>query len=213
METPDLIMVVIRQNDWATSIGLKDAYFHIPVAKRSQKYMYFVINGITYHFLALLFGLSTAPLVFTHVMSEVMVYVHQKGIRLHIFLDNRLVWLLDAQQLQEDTTFILDLCAFLGLIVNVPKLSLILSGFHVLGDLHSDGILHLSPIEGQMEATINAAASLQEYGLAHCKADDEAHKHTNVYGLPSSLGRLHPRLIQLSFRNHRNREKRELWLS
>ena len=89
------------------------------------------------------FWLSTAPLVFTRVMREVAPYAHRKGIWLHIHVDNWLLWSLDPQLLQQGTTFMLDLCVFLGLIVNVPKLSLTLeSGVHILGNLLSDGVLH-----------------------------------------------------------------------
>ena len=56
METPTSIMAAMRQNDWATLIDLKDAYFHIPVAKRSRKYLPCVVNGTVYQFQALPFG-------------------------------------------------------------------------------------------------------------------------------------------------------------
>ena len=86
--------------------------------------MNFVIDDVSYQFRALPFGLSTAPLVFTCVMSEVAAYVHLKGIRLYIYLEEWLLRSLDPQQLQLDTTFMLGLCAFLGLIVNIPKSNL-----------------------------------------------------------------------------------------
>ena len=61
METPATIMAVMRQADWATSNDLKDAYFHISVAKRSHKYLGFVVNGTAYQFKARPLSLSTAP--------------------------------------------------------------------------------------------------------------------------------------------------------
>ena len=54
-------------------------------------------------------------------MSEVAAYVHLKVIRLHIYLDDWLLWLPDPHL---DMSFMLELCAFLGLIVNVPKSNL-----------------------------------------------------------------------------------------
>ena len=56
--------------------------------------------------------------------SKVAAYTHLKSIRLHIYLDDWLLRLLDPQQLQLDTTFMLELCAFLGLTVNILKLNL-----------------------------------------------------------------------------------------
>ena len=91
METSATVMAVMRQADWATSIDLKDAYFHIPVANRSRRYLRFVVNGTAYQFKALSFGLSTAPLFFTRVMNEVAAYAHRKGGQLHIYLDDWLI--------------------------------------------------------------------------------------------------------------------------
>ena len=62
------------------------------------------------------------------------------------------------------------------------------SGFRILGDILSDSVLHLVPVNGQMEVTIDTPASLQECCFIHCKAMDEADRHTDIYGLPASLG-------------------------
>ena len=50
METSASIMAAICQNDWATLIDLRDAYSHIPMAKRSKKYLCFVVNSKVYQF-------------------------------------------------------------------------------------------------------------------------------------------------------------------
>ena len=62
-------MAAMQQNDWPTSIDLKDAYFHVLMAKRSRKYLHFVGNSKVYQFLALPFGLVMVPLIFTCVMN------------------------------------------------------------------------------------------------------------------------------------------------
>ena len=87
------------------SLDLKDAYFHIPMAKRSLKYLCFVVHGKVYQFHMLLFGLDMVPLIFTCVLNEVMAYVYRKGIWLHIYLDHWLLQLLVVQQLQQDTNW------------------------------------------------------------------------------------------------------------
>ena len=75
-------MAALRQREWTMSIDLKDAYFHIPVVKRSRKYLHFVIGDKVFQFRALPFGLSTAPLVFTRVIqhdSHLCTYLQDKG--------------------------------------------------------------------------------------------------------------------------------------
>ena len=57
----------LQVGEWVTSIDFKDAYFHIPINSQSRKYMRFHIQGQSYQFKALPFGLSTAPMEFTVV--------------------------------------------------------------------------------------------------------------------------------------------------
>ena len=71
METPETIRTSLQVGEWVTSIDFKDAYFHIPIHSQSRKYMRFHIQGQSYQFKALPFGLSTAPMEFTVVAKEV----------------------------------------------------------------------------------------------------------------------------------------------
>ena len=124
METPASIAAAMRPGDWATSIDLKDAYFHIPMARSSRKYLRFVVDGVTYQFVALPFGLSPAPMVFTRVMGVVTSYAHRRAIRLHLYLDDWLLRALLRSLLVDHTQEILRLCLDLGIVVNVPKSNL-----------------------------------------------------------------------------------------
>ena len=60
---------------------------------QSRKYMRFHIQGQSYQFKALPFGLSTAPMEITVVAKEVKLMALQRGIRIHQYLDD---WLLSA---------------------------------------------------------------------------------------------------------------------
>ena len=64
---------------------------HIPIHSQSRKYMRFHLQGRSYQFKALPFGLSTAPMEFTVVAKEVKLMALQKGIRIHQYLDDWLV--------------------------------------------------------------------------------------------------------------------------
>jgi len=121
METSTSIMAVMRPHEWTTSIDLQDAYFHIPIAPRSRKYLRFVILGRVYQFRALPFGIASAPLIFTRVMGALANYAHRHGVRVHMYLDDWLIRSLSRDSLLRDTQFLLDLCLHLGLNVNFPK--------------------------------------------------------------------------------------------
>ena len=58
METPSDVRNTIRPGDWAVSIDLKDAYFHVPIAQDARKYLQFGWRGRLYQFCVLPFGLS-----------------------------------------------------------------------------------------------------------------------------------------------------------
>ena len=97
METPETIRTSLQQGEWVTSVDFKDAYFHIPIQEQSRKYLRFHIQGRTYQFKALPFGLSTAPMDFTVVAKEVKLMASHKGIRIHQYLDD---WLVRARSKQ-----------------------------------------------------------------------------------------------------------------
>ena len=58
METPETIRTSLQVGEWVTSIDFKDAYFHIPIHCQSRKYMRFHIQGQSYQFKALPFGVQ-----------------------------------------------------------------------------------------------------------------------------------------------------------
>ena len=91
METISSIREGIQSRDWAASIDLSDAYFHLLVHPRDRKFLRFSVDGQTYEFRALPFGLSLAPWVFTRVVREFLLSLRQRGIRIRAFLDDWLI--------------------------------------------------------------------------------------------------------------------------
>ena len=104
-----------------TSIDFKDAYFHIPIHSQSRKYMRFHLQGWSYQFKALPFGLSTAPMEFTVVAKEVKLMALQRGIRTHQYLDDWLVRASTHDTCLQHTQTLVTLCQGLGWLVNKEK--------------------------------------------------------------------------------------------
>jgi hypothetical protein len=88
METAKSVRLSIRKNDFATTIDLKDAYFHIPMHKGMWKYLRFVWQGTVYQFRALPFGLSPAPYIFTRITKPLAAIARERGIRVKMYLDD-----------------------------------------------------------------------------------------------------------------------------
>ena len=121
METPETIRTSLQQGEWVTSVDFKDAYFHIPIQEQSRKYLRFHVQGRTYQFKALPFGLSTAPMEFTVLAKEVKLMAIHKGIRIHQYLDDWLVRARSQQTCLQHTQILVAMCQDLGWLVNLEK--------------------------------------------------------------------------------------------
>ena len=121
METPKTIRTSLQQGEWVSSIDFRDAYFHIPIQEQSRKYLRFHVQGQTYQFKALPFGLSTAPMEFTVLAKEVKLMAIHKGIRIHQYLDDWLVRARSHQVCLQHTQDLVKMCQQLGWLVNLEK--------------------------------------------------------------------------------------------
>ena len=121
METPETIRTSLQQGEWVTSLDFKDAYFHVPIQEQSRKYLRFHVQGRTYQFKALPFGLSTAPMEFTVIAKEVKLMSSHQGIRTHQYLDDWLVRAKSHQVCLQHTQILVKLCQRLGWLVNLEK--------------------------------------------------------------------------------------------
>ena len=203
MDTPETIRTSLQQGEWVTSIDFKDAYFHIPIQEQYRKYLRFHIQGRTYQFKALPFGLSTAPLEFTLVAKEVKLMATQEGIRVHQYLDDWLVRASSHRVCVQHTQVLVRMCQKLGWLVNLEKSELEPKQvFDFVGyqfDLRS-GRVRLTPDRWQnlqdkiLEIlAIPACPVLQFMSLIGLLTATEKQVH---------LGRLHMRPIQWHLKNN-----------
>ena len=107
MEAPETIRTSLQLGEWVTPID-----FHIPIHSQSWKYMHFHIQGQSYQFKALPFGLSTAPMEFRVVAKEVKLMALQRGIRIHQYLDDWLVRATSHQTCLQHTQALVALLRF-----------------------------------------------------------------------------------------------------
>ena len=114
METPETIRTSLQQGEWVTSVDFKDDYFHIPIQEQSRKYLRFLVQGRTYQFKALPFGLSTAPMEFTVLAKEVKLMAIHRGIRIHQYLDDWLVRARSQHICLQHTQILVKRCQDLG---------------------------------------------------------------------------------------------------
>ena len=105
--------------------GPADAYLQVPVHCDSRRYLRFVIEGRTYQFRVLCFGLTTAPQVFTRIMAPVSAILHKYGVRMLRYLDDWLILASSELACLQSRDRLLTVCTELGIQVNLTKSSLV----------------------------------------------------------------------------------------
>ena len=121
MKTPESIRISLQKDKWVVSIGFKNASFHIPINRQSRKYLRFYVQGQSYQFKVLLFGLSTASMKFTVVVKEVRLLAQNKGIRIHQYLEDWWVRDTSHQACLKHIQILVALGQELGWVVNLEK--------------------------------------------------------------------------------------------
>ena len=91
MESILLLKDILKPNSFLTKIDLKNAFYSIPIAKKSRKYLQFIYHNKLYQFCVLPFGISTAPRVFSKVLKPVIALLCTRRISLIIYLDDLLI--------------------------------------------------------------------------------------------------------------------------
>ena len=121
MEGIRMLKDLLRAGDWMAKIDLKDAYFMIPIAQEDRDFLKLHWKDQTYQFNCLLFGLSSAPWVFTKTTRQVVAALREIGLRLIIYIDDILVMAETESLLKDHVTAVVYLLENLGFVVNHPK--------------------------------------------------------------------------------------------
>ena len=198
METPERIRESFRKDEWITSLDLTDAYFHMPVAIKFRKFMRFVIDNRIYEFLAMPFGLSTAPKEFTDLVVEFKKIASTRGFHLNQYLDDWINRDITQGIAQYRIWQLLQLVVFLGFVPNYDKSSLIPSRqFDFLGGSYDLQAEIVKPTTKRVVKVMKATDSFREAPTKTVR------QFMSLIGLlnatvnqVSKLGRMHLRPIQ-----------------
>jgi hypothetical protein len=85
METTRSVAAAIQPKDWAVSLDVQDAYFHILMHPDYWHFLRFCHGGKVYQFQALPFGVASAPLILTTVVQAFVAPFHALGLKLHFW--------------------------------------------------------------------------------------------------------------------------------
>ena len=196
MDTVKDVALLLRPGDWAASIDLKDAYFHVPIAPSSRRFLRFGWKGRMWQFRVLPFGLCLAPLVFTKVTKVLKALLHLRGIRSIWYLDDILILGCSAEECASHVQEALLLLQRVGFIVNLPKSSLLPSQkFRFLGLLWDTTSASVSIDEDKRTALVARASSMAS-GPLTCRRLQVLLGHLAAVIPAIPLVRLHSRFLQ-----------------
>lgn len=116
--------------DLMFTMDLSDAYFSISIDEQFRKYFRFIWKGKIYEFLVMPFGLSSAPYIFTKLTKPIMAYLHARGLRSNIYIDDGIGLIknnVDNNDALVQRDLMINIFRDLGFTINVLKSSLELS--------------------------------------------------------------------------------------
>ena len=126
MDTVQVIRSAVEEDMWAVSIDLSDAYHHIPIRSGYSNFLAFQVGSRCFRYVALPFGLSPAPQVFTAALTPLKMHARKTWeIPVFQYLDDWLLLSSSEVELMEASCRFVELCLRLGLLVNIAKSQLV----------------------------------------------------------------------------------------
>ncbi|KAA6377574.1 MAG: putative Transposon Ty3-G Gag-Pol polyprotein, partial [Streblomastix strix] len=122
MEDLSTVRQLLQTGDFASTIDIKSAYSHVPVSKNLQPYLSFCFNNKCYSYIAMPFGIKSAPRTFTKILRPVLAYIRSKlNLRSVAYIDDILLLDQNRTLLQQKTNQVLNLLTNLGWIISYKK--------------------------------------------------------------------------------------------
>ena len=188
METLDSVRLSLRKHDWAISLDLTDAYFHIPIHRKSRRFLRFFFMGknIPVSSLAIRPGSSFLRVLQNCEGSGQTLSSHGHA---SIFLSRRLAPAVSissdvfvAQRSTTEHSFVPEICSQLGQIRSSSQSEVFFSGSTFLSRGGTD-----RPFFGQVNKTGNLDSENAVRSISISQTDSFPSGSNGVYG--SSLAR------------------------
>ena len=197
MDTLSKVINLLIPKDSAITIDLSDAYLHIPIFHGHRKYLGFCFKNQCYQWKVMCFGPTSAPRVFTKLVSVVAAYLRIQNVRLAVYLDGWLNLNQNKCSLLQDRELCLNLLVSLGFMINLKKSNL----------YPSQNLIHLGALlilrRGLVLPTEERFVKIQLALIPLCHLTVKARDFLHLLGLMASCielvpnARLYMRPIQL----------------
>ena len=92
MTTVSSVRLALRSGCYMASLDLKDAYWHVPIAKSFRPYLAFSAGGRIFQFRVMPFGLNIAPRIFSRMLRPVHQALVREGVQIFMYLDDWMIY-------------------------------------------------------------------------------------------------------------------------
>ncbi|XP_041446270.1 uncharacterized protein LOC121403038 [Xenopus laevis] len=167
METLRSVIRGMEQGQLMMSLDIRDAYLHVPIWPPHHRYLRFAFQNRHYQFVALPFGLSSAPRVFTKLMAVSAATLRLQGISVTPYLDDLLIKARSVEKARVDLQRAISLLQSFGWTINWSKSNMTPSHhmtflgleFNTLTQTVSLPLVKQNRIRGQVQSLIDSPVS------------------------------------------------------
>ena len=186
----------IPKQAFFTSLDISDAFHHILIHPRFQKYVVFSIQGRLFFFQSMPFGLNLGPPTFTTVITPALKMLHYLGISASVYIDDWLLWARDPRLLLSQTLKASKLLSSLGFLINHKKSQFSqTSVITYLGVLWYGTIHRIRPADRYIHKTSTFVIRFLQKRSCHWRDYQRLLRLLNFAVPLCKKGRLHLRLI------------------
>lgn len=115
------VVRLMLPDTYLASLDIEDAYLLVSIHPSFRRFLRFQRNGITFEFLALPFGLATAPYIFTKIIRPVITYLREHGFESVVYLDDFLLLSPTNKLCRDNLRAHIQLLTSLGFLINFKK--------------------------------------------------------------------------------------------
>lgn len=116
-----MVVQLMLPNVFMATLDIEDAYLLVKIHPSFRKYLCFKWRNQIFWFLALPFGLSTAPFIFTKIMRAPIAFLREENYQSVVYLDDCLLLGFSELECRKNLQAHINLLTALGFIINFQK--------------------------------------------------------------------------------------------
>ena len=125
LEGYEVIFSMVRKNDYMVSVDLRDAFLTLSMHPLFYKFLCFEWLKIRYCFIAMPFGMTSSPRIFTKILKAVLVFLRSRGIHISAWFDDIILVANSIPLIMEHLYFTKIVLRSLGFLINDAKSSFV----------------------------------------------------------------------------------------